>query len=129
MPDRATIEPHVVQAVRDLLQRAPSYHRLPDGDRRKLVDGMIDVAGTLALDDAPAGEALPHFVRELVEGTFAAVVDGSIEQLKAYAELIGSISADGDDVPRIHERLGRPAARPARAAHPGVVVHKIKWPP
>lgn len=124
MPDRATLEPHVRRAVRDLLSRAASYRRLADAERAKLVDGMIDLAGTLALDDAPAGDALPGFVDELVEGTFAAVVDGSIQQMQAYAELVHAISVEGDDVPGIRERLAG-FGQPARPSMGG----RIKWPP
>jgi hypothetical protein len=123
MPDRATLTPHVVRAVRDLLDRAPAYRRLPDDDRRTLVDALVDLGGTLALDDAPAGDALPGFVDSLIEGTFAAVVDQSIEQMRAYAELLHSISVDGDDVPRIRERLASAARRP------GVMGSSLKWPP
>ena len=123
MPDRATLTPHVVRAVRDLLDRAPAYRRLPDDERARLVDGLVDLGGTLSLDDAPAGDGLPGFVRGVVEGTFQAVVDASIEQMKAYAELVHSISVDGDDVPRIRERLAGFGKRaPAMAG-------RIKWPP
>jgi hypothetical protein len=46
--------------------------------------------------------------------------------MRAYAELLHSISVDGDDVPRIRERLGSSAPR---AARPGVVSSRLKWPP
>lgn len=124
MPDRATLTPHVVRAVRELLERAPAYRRLPDETRAKLVDALVDLGGTLALDDAPAGDALPGFVQQLVEGTFQAVVDASIQQMEAYAELVHSISVDGEDVPRIRERLAG-HGKPRAGATPG----RIKWPP
>jgi hypothetical protein len=125
MPDRATLEPHVRRAVRDLLDRAPAYRKLADDERRKLVDGLVDVGGTLALEDADRATDLPGFVAGLVEGTFAAVVDASVQQLQAYAELVHAVSVDEDDPPRIRERLAA-HARPARA---GVMPGRIKWSP
>jgi hypothetical protein len=39
----------------------------------------------------------PSFVRSLIEGTFHAIVKASIEQMKAYAEMVRSVATSLDD--------------------------------
>jgi phage tail sheath protein FI len=39
----------------------------------------------------------PGFVASLVQGTFAAIVDASVQQMRAYAELLGAVAASVDE--------------------------------
>lgn len=123
MTEPAKIEPQVRAAVRALLTRSPSFRQLPDDDRRRLSDGMAAVGTTLAIDGHDGKVALPGFVAELVEGTFQAVVDASVQQMKAYADLLEQLAEA--DVPIIRDRMGKKLS-PARI---GLAGAKIKWPP
>ena len=135
MSDPAPIEPEVRRSVRALLERAPAYRQLGPDERRRLADGMAAVGATLAADahegrsrkggkGGVAGEVdLPAFVAGLIEGTFQAVVDASIQQLQAYADLLETLAEA--DVPIIHDRMGDKLA----PAHVRPAGGRIKWPP
>lgn len=63
---------------------------------------------------APSGPAassrnadFPKFVSDLIEGTFNAIVDGSIEQMKAYADLVRDVAASVDAFARDNVSAGR----------------------
>jgi hypothetical protein len=51
----------------------------------------------------------PAFVRGLIEGVFGAIVNASIEQMKAYAELVKQVSESVDEF--VGDHLDEGAAR------------------
>ena len=114
-------------AVRALLQRSPAFAQLPADQRRELADDMIHVASRLAdparliaaefrapllarvraersglasFDSMVVAVDFPDFVRGLVEGVFGAIVNASIEQMRAYAELVKQASDSVDQFVR-----------------------------
>ncbi len=117
--------------VRRLLARAPAYSALPPAERRRLGSSLEDAASVLVEEEieAQAGTLdavdFPAFVSDLVGGTFAAIVDASIQQMREYAELLGQAAASpGDftrrrpDVASLREALtGLLRAGPAVAKH------------
>jgi hypothetical protein len=92
--------------VRSLLARAPAYIELPDDVRARLAADMTRVVEHLAdrdwLTDAPPeldslrelvkSVDFPDFVAALIEGVFKAIVDSSIQQMEAFAELLASVT-------------------------------------
>jgi hypothetical protein len=57
-----------------------------------------DLAAIIAHVGAdPAAVDFPQFVADLLGGTFQAIVDGSIEQMHAYAELVHAVRESIDD--------------------------------
>ena len=125
MPDRAAVESEVRRSVRGLLERTPAYRKLSDDDRHRLAENMVQVAARLA-GDSPDQVDFPVFVDDLVHGTFQAIVDASIKQMDAYAELLASVSVSQDDLAQVSARLAKGGLSSAR---PNLVRHKIKWPP
>ena len=128
MPDREPPPPlpSVRRQVRDILHGTPSFRKLPADEQERLVASM-DAAAAEVVAAAPAKKvAMPGFVEDLLKGTFEAVVDASIEQMKAYADLLDTIVAE-TDIGRIRERLAR--IKKSGSPHAGVVAHKLKWPP
>ena len=101
----------IQREVRALLARAPAYASLPDPKRAQLAHDLARVASALSAGASkadppgagPPGPAravdFPGFVRSLVEGTFQAIVDGSIEQMNAYADLVSGIASSLDTDP------------------------------
>ena len=46
---------------------------------------------------APAGVDFPQFVADLLGGTFQAIVDGTAQQMRAYAELVHAVRESLDE--------------------------------
>jgi hypothetical protein len=69
-------------------------------DTAKVLRVMIEDSPEVGLDQA-AGMVkqvdFPAFVAGLIQGTFRAIVNSSIEQMKAYADMVKSVSASIDD--------------------------------
>ncbi|HEX8692465.1 MAG TPA: hypothetical protein VF746_08610 [Longimicrobium sp.] len=98
--------------VRDLLQKSPAFRELPPGKQRRLADDMVKVASLLAepagirIDQVRAMSAdaekfvakvdFPAFVGALINSVFEAVVESSIEQMKAFAELVAGVAKSLD---------------------------------
>lgn len=142
VPSRSMSTAHediIRHEVTALLARAPAYATLPDATQAQLAHDMASVVGALA-DGAPSTPAdagpsareaeLPAMVRSLVEGTFQAIVNGSTEQMQAYAALVkgvaGSLEGGG---PRaavtpesVRERIAAVMGHDPR-------IHPIGWPP
>lgn len=107
-----------------LLRRSPAFLALDREAQRKLADDTATIAALLGAEPAArAGKGvraalkrgpkrgdvdLPDFVRALLEGTFEAVVDASVEQMRAYAELVASVASTSADS---REKPGVVAAR------------------
>jgi hypothetical protein len=117
MTAKSSLHDGVRSEVHALLERSNSYRELPDAERRHIAADMTKVAAFLAdkdwLAEPPAGakahppqlDALralvkdvdfPGFVASLVHGVFNAIVDASIQQMKAYAELLEEVSKSVD---------------------------------
>ena len=118
--DKSTgLHERVELEVRALLRRAPAYRELSDATRAQVAADTTKIAESLAdkgwlthseghagAGAAPVPDALrelleevdfPAFVASLVKGVFGAIVDASIQQMQAYAELVASISKQLDD--------------------------------
>lgn len=121
-PERTDI---VRAKVRELLERSAAYKQLDAGARDELAYHLVKVteflAGTpeAAEKFAPQGWAenvdFPVFVSDLIKGVFDAMVNASIEQLNAYAELLKSVSASVDEFAvedKAHEREATSAQKP-----------------
>ena len=106
-------------AVRELLQRSPAFAQLAPDQRGELARNMVHVASRLvdpgrliaaefraplltavragrggieSFDSMVAAVDFPDFVRGLIQGVFGAIVNASIEQMKAYTELVKQAS-------------------------------------
>jgi len=124
MEEKSGLHDQVRGEVRALLERAPAYRELSDATCEQLADHMTRVGAFLAdkgwlTDPAPAGargegpphgppgldalrelvkeEDFPSFVASLVKGVFQAIVDSSIQQMQAYAELMASVARHLDE--------------------------------
>jgi hypothetical protein len=120
-----------------LLREAPAFQSLAEGRRREVATDLAVIANFLAPEPGPprAGKGsrtglgrksgptvaasarsvdLPDFVRALLSGTFQAVVDASVEQMEAYAELVAAtarsvdqLRADADSRSEVATKLER----------------------
>lgn len=95
------------RAVEALLARSASWRALPPDERQAIARDTVTVADALIEEQrAVAGDAsevaLPGFVAGLVRGVFQAVVDASIDQMKAYGELVASIAGSVADFAAEH---------------------------
>jgi len=126
MDARSGLHDGVRGEVLALLGRAKAYHELPDAERRQLAASMAKVAAFLAdkhwlTEPAPASGAsaaephpldalraiakevdFPRFVASLVQGVFNAIVDASVQQMEAYAELLKQVSQTVDEFAEDH---------------------------
>ena len=70
---------------------------------------------TKIADHLVADVDLPEFVARLIEGVFGAIVNASIQQMKAYAKLLEDV-VKSVDLPddQLLERLARSHIRPNR---------------
>jgi hypothetical protein len=105
------VRPH----VKDLLTRSQAFRRLPPERQNQLAQSMTQVATYLAAPEAiqantlPGAVAIVHgvkdasgtfstevdfpkFVAGLISGVFQAIVEASIKQMDAYAELVESVA-------------------------------------
>jgi hypothetical protein len=125
------------EEVRGYLALRGSFGRLAEARRSALASDMTVVTASLIdrLDPASAAGLaaeidFPSFVSDLIAGTFDAVVDASIQQMEAYADLVrevagelGGAEAGAAGAARFAERL-RPRLR-AVAARPGHVAIRL----
>jgi len=109
----------VKQEVRRLLDASPAYRGLPAAERRQLAGDTVRIGVYLAEPEGiranglagaitviPAGNAartdllaevnFPAFVGGLIHGVFQAIVNSSIEQMHAYADLVKNIAQTVD---------------------------------
>ncbi len=107
-----------------LLKASPAFLALDREAQRRLADDTATIAALLGAEPpSPAAkgvrtalkrgprrrdEDLPEFVRALLEGTFEAVVNASVEQMRAYAELVANVARTSVD---FQEQPGTVAAR------------------
>ncbi len=96
--------------VRAVLDRSKAFHALPDDKRCALAHDLVRVVAFLedpALEEQVRDQAevrrligevdFPSFVADLINGVFKAIVQSSIEQMKAYGEFVKGIASSLDD--------------------------------
>ena len=104
--------PTVRQAVRDLLTRSEAFSQLPPGkqsqiahDTALIVDYLVSPAHQTsssarqtsgAARNLPQEVDFPAFVSSLIKGVFEAIVNASIEQMKAYGKLVAAVTKSLD---------------------------------
>jgi len=116
MSDTATL---VSREVRRLLDATPAYRGLPAGEQQKLAGDIVRISIYLAEPEGiraneltgaviavppetVAGRNLlaavnfPTFVGALIDGVFQSIVDSSIEQMRAYSDLVSSLAKTVD---------------------------------
>jgi hypothetical protein len=82
--------------VQQVLSRAPAYAELNAKRRRSLADGLA--RSIQVVTDRPvAAVDFPGFVADLIAGTFEAIVDASVKQMEAYADLVKNVAATADE--------------------------------
>jgi hypothetical protein len=111
----ATTEKLVTQELNRLLDAAPAYKSLPPDRRQQISRDTVRIAVYLtqpegiranglagAITAVPPGSGLvqavdfPAFVGGLIQGVFQAIVDSSIQQMEAYADLVKSLAQTVD---------------------------------
>jgi hypothetical protein len=93
----------VRQTVGQMLEDSPSFSKMPANTRTKIARDTTKIASYLA-DVGDGTSALPlieevnfpAFVADLLKGVFEAIVDGSIQQMRAYAKLVAAVSKSLD---------------------------------
>ena len=119
IPSSAGVSAETVAAVRgsvgEALARSPAVRALPPKKQREIAAHTVRVLASLAAPDAARRAApsagpetaapaehltrqvsFPAFAGGLIQGVFQAIVNASIQQMEAYAELIASVSASLD---------------------------------
>jgi hypothetical protein len=116
--------------VRELLERSPAFQALAAEKRHALASNMVTVAAHLADPADLADQAngllqavdFPSFVAGLINGTFQAIVDASMKQMEAYAELLKTV-ADSVDAFAKNSVSGDQARDHLAQAFPDVLPH------
>ncbi len=111
--------------VRQILTRSPAYRALQTDERSELGASLETAAEALTGQELESLDRhgrlntidLREFITELISGTFQAVVDASLQQMRAYAELLGQVATSPEDFAR--DRPGRTSIREALAEHLG----------
>ena len=90
----------------NLLTQSPAFRSLPEDRREQLAYDMVKVAIFIAGGETGNNTArsagtlkaidFPSFVAGLIDGTFSAIVDASLKQMEAYAELLKSAAMSFD---------------------------------
>ena len=109
----------VSREVQRLLETSPAYRALPAGEQQELAGDMVRIGFYLAEPDGiraneltgavvavpaeiAAGRSFlaavnfPAFVAALIDGVFQSIVDSSIEQMRAYGNLVSSVAKTVD---------------------------------
>ena len=99
--------------VRNLLERSTAYRSLPPAKRRQVAHDTVRVASylvdpdrlvsqefaspILASNELLSAVDFPSFVSGLINGVFGAIVNASIRQMEAYAELMAHATSSVSD--------------------------------
>jgi len=87
--------------VRDLLTRSAAFHSLPPDTRRQIAHDTTKIVNYLVGSDhgdrVVTQVDFPDFVSSLIKGVFEAIVDASIRQMEAYAELVAGVAKSLDE--------------------------------
>lgn len=105
MPSAPPKDPHRrPQWIADRLGRGRAFRRLKDEEQKavagalsRIVDYWLDAADRQAPSDGLIDAVdFPGFVADLIGGVFDAIVDASIRQMEAYADLLASVAKTVD---------------------------------
>jgi hypothetical protein len=102
----------VRRAVRALLDSSKAFSRLPAAEQKSITRRTVKLASFMA---EPHGHGasrdvdFPAFVSDLVKGVFEAIVDSSIEQMRAYGDLVKNVTKAVDEF--AHDAVTDDAAR------------------
>lgn len=119
IPSAAGLSAKTLAAVRgsvsEVLARSAAARALPPEKQREIAANTVRVIASLAAPDAARSSApstgpeaaapaerllrqvsFPSFAAELIQGVFHAIVQASIQQMEAFAELVASVSASLD---------------------------------
>ena len=89
--------PAVRQGVRDLLTQSAAFSRLLPAKQSQIAHDTALVVDYLASPARNTQEVdFPAFVSSLMKGVFEAIVNVSIEQMKAYGKLVAAVSKSVD---------------------------------
>lgn len=90
--------PAVRQAVRDLLSQSATFSRLVPGKQSQIAHDTALVVDYLANPARNLTQEVdfPAFVSSLLKGVFEAIVNVSIDQMKAYGKLVAAVSKSVD---------------------------------
>jgi hypothetical protein len=85
-------------AVNELLGRSTAFRSLPPEQQREVASNTVAVASAMTETESAFLREVdfPAFVRDLIHGTFEAIVDASIRQTEAYAELDAAVARSVD---------------------------------
>ena len=91
--------------VREILSASPAFRALPAKCKARLAEDMVRAADAAAHAIAkssrpsPTAQAVdfPTFVADLIQGTFQAIVDATVEQMEAYTQLLESVAKSVDE--------------------------------
>ena len=88
----------VRDAVKELLDRSPAFRSLPPERQREVASNTAAVARAMAEAEGATVRDVdfPAFVADLVHGVFEAIVDASIQQMEAYAEMVAGVAKTAD---------------------------------
>jgi hypothetical protein len=93
--------PEVRQAVKDLLTRSSAFVELSPKAQTRIAHDTVLVVDYLVRPARDVGDAsgnliervdFPAFVASLIKGVFHAIVDSSIQQMKAYGKLVADVA-------------------------------------
>ena len=85
-------------AVKELLGRSRAFCSLPTERQREIASNTVEVVSAMTEAEGSLVREVdfPSFVADLVEGTFEAIVDASIQQMEAYGELVAGVARSVD---------------------------------
>ena len=111
----------VMQSVRTILDASPAFNVLSVDARREIAESAVRIGAYLAEPDGLRANSLPgalaavpirssagvqkdflndvnfpEFVQSLIQGVFAAIVNSSVQQMQAYADLFRDVAATVD---------------------------------
>lgn len=101
-PRGRAIRAETLRQVETLFSCSRAASQLPPAARARLIRQATRIGETIVKARTEAAGGLisqvdfPHFVAGLIEGTFHAVVDSSVRQMEAYAELVASVARSVD---------------------------------
>jgi hypothetical protein len=105
---------------------SPGFASLPPSERRQIARDLAKVVSFMGgeVDQPARGKRgsvdFPDFVASLIEGTFTAIVNASISQMKAYAELVCAVARSVDDFTRSNDSKGAERRRLATKLLTGI---------
>ena len=92
-----------VRSPRTAVGLAPALTRQIARDTGKITDYLAVSGTTGGMQDLIDNVDFPEFVARLIEGTFNAAVDASIQQMEAYAQLVKDVARTVDQFGKDNE--------------------------